>query len=41
VKEILRLSREKQRPPARVADQYAESKLKPGKTYKDMNWGME
>jgi len=40
VKEILRLSREKRRPPARVADQYAESKLKPEKTYKDMNWGM-
>jgi leucine dehydrogenase len=40
VKEILRLSREKQRPPARVADQYAESKLKPEKTYRDMNWGM-
>jgi leucine dehydrogenase len=39
VKEILRISREKQRPPARVADQYAESQLKPEKTYKDMNWG--
>lgn len=39
VREILKISREKQRPPARVADQYAESKLKPEKTYKDMNWG--
>ncbi len=39
VKEILRISKEKQRPPAGVADQYAESKLKPGKTYQDMNWG--
>ena len=40
VKEILRVSREKQLPPSLVANQYAESKLKPAKTYVDMNWGV-
>jgi hypothetical protein len=40
VKHILKISREKQQPPARVADQYAESELKPGKTHEDMNWGV-
>ncbi len=39
VKEILRVSREKQLTPSSIAHQYAASKLKPEKTYGDMNWG--
>jgi len=39
VKSILKTSREKKLAPSLVADQYAESKLKPEKTYADMNWG--
>ena len=40
MKEILRTCKEKQLTPARVADQYAISKLNPEKTYQDMNWGV-
>jgi len=40
MKEILRTCKEKQPTPARVAHQYAISKLNPEKTYQDMNWGV-
>jgi len=39
VRNILKESKAKRLAPAMVADQYAESQLKKGKTYVDFNWG--
>lgn len=39
MKRVIELSREKQLATARVADQIAESRLKPGKKYADCFWG--
>jgi leucine dehydrogenase len=39
IKRVLRESKTKRLAPAMVADHYAESQLKRGKTYVDFNWG--
>jgi leucine dehydrogenase len=41
IRNILKESREKKLAPAMVADRYAESQLKKGKTYRDIHWRYE